>query len=118
MSVAAVKEYIGVPRDVVGNYHGNLLVYVTWDQHLLFAAPVIFPLAPDMKFGEVPKILAGIYAPHPDAAQIDWNRVEWFKSQQPWHPDYDKTVAENGIGHKEFIRLRTPGLTGIRGLGL
>jgi len=41
--------------------------------------------------------------------------VQWFKSGQPWQPDFGKTLAENGLGHKDAIRFRTPGLTGIRG---
>lgn len=118
MSVAAVKEYIGVPRDVAANYHGNLLVYVTWDKHLMFAAPFVFPVAPAMKFEEITAIIAGIVKDHPDAAKIDWSRTEWFKNQQPWRPDFAKTVAENGIAHKEFLRFRTPGLDGLGGSGI
>ena len=47
--------------------------------------------------------------------QIDWDRAEWFKSGQPWTPDHDKSLAENGLGHKDVIRFRTPGLTGFQG---
>jgi len=32
-------------------------------------------------------------------------------------PDRNKSLAENGIGHKDLIRLTTPGLDGIAGSG-
>lgn len=117
MSVAAVKEYIGVPRDVEANFNGLRLIYVTWDHHLLFAAPFCCPVPPGTKFEDFTKVIAGIIAPHPDAAKVDWSKVEWFKSYQPWKPDFNKTIAENGITHKEFLRFRTPGLNGLGGKG-
>ena len=49
------------------------------------------------------------------AQEIDWSKVEWLKSGQPWQPDVEKSLAENGLKHKDVIRLRTPGLTGIKG---
>ncbi len=61
------------------------------------------------------QILPGIYGYHPDFAKIDWSQVQWFKSGKPFQPDSAKTLAENGIGHKDLIRFRTPGLTGISG---
>jgi phenol hydroxylase P4 protein len=41
--------------------------------------------------------------------------VQWFKSGQPWTPDPAKSLEGNGLGHKDVIRFRTPGLTGIQG---
>ena len=57
----------------------------------------------------------GIFGAHPDFAKIDWGRAEWFKSGQPWKPDHAKSLAENGLGHKDVLRFRTPGLTGLSG---
>jgi phenol hydroxylase P4 protein len=51
----------------------------------------------------------------PDFKRIDWAQAEWFKSGQPFKPDFDKSLAENGLGHKDVIRFRTPGLAGIKG---
>ena len=50
-----------------------------------------------------------------NAAKIGWDSAEWFLSGQAFQPDMDKTMAENGIGHKSAIRFRTPGLTGLQG---
>jgi len=60
-------------------------------------------------------VLPGVYGYHPDFAQIDWAKAEWFKSGKPWQPDVEKSLAENGLKHKDVIRFRTPGLTGIKG---
>jgi phenol hydroxylase P4 protein len=82
----------------------------------MFCAPFCLPLPPSMPFEALIKeVLPGIYGYHPDFAKIDWTHVQWFKSGQPWVPDVKKTLAENGLKHKDAIRFRTPGLTGIKG---
>ena len=73
-------------------------------------------MPPSTTFRElVQGTLPGIYSAHPDFAKIDWGSAEWFLSGQAFQPDMDKTMAENGIGHKSAIRFRTPGLTGLQG---
>ncbi|MFZ4535147.1 phenol hydroxylase subunit P4 [Propionivibrio sp.] len=114
MPVAAIKEYIGVPRDTVANFNGKQLVYVSWDHHLLFASPFLLCLPPQTTFGElVNGPLAALTKPDPDAASVDWKKVEWLKSNQPWTPDFERSLADNGIGHKDQIRFRTPGLQSL-----
>ena len=114
MTVAAIKEYLAVPRDRVENYHGKQLVYVSWDRHLLFAAPFLLCLPPETPFGELVKGPLGMLVqPDPDAAAIDWTAVEWLKSNQPWTPDFNASLAANGIGHKDQLRFRTPGLNSL-----
>ncbi|HEY0832368.1 MAG TPA: phenol hydroxylase subunit P4 [Azospirillum sp.] len=111
MSVKALKEYVGVPRDRVENFHGKQLVYVSWDHHLLFAAPFLLCLPPETTFRDlVEGPLTALLRPDPDAAAIDWTKVEWLKSNHPWVPQFDRSLAANGIGHKDQIRFRTPGL--------
>ena len=39
--------------------------------------------------------------------------VEWLKSNQPWTPDFERSLVDNGIGHKDQIRMRTPGLASL-----
>jgi phenol hydroxylase P4 protein len=115
MSVVAVDRYEFAPRDVRENFPAPLL-YVGWDDHLMFTAPVCLPVPSDMVFGEfVTKVLPDVYGRHPDYADIDWSTVQWLKSGEPWTPDPTGSLADNGVGHKDVIRLRTPGLTGIRG---
>lgn len=115
MPVVSLKEYVGVPRDLVRNFNGKQLVYVSWDNHLLFAAPFLLCLPPETRFGElVDGPLAALVQPDPDAAAIDWTQVEWLKSNEPWTPDFSRSLADNGIGHKDQLRFRTPGLDTLR----
>ncbi|OIQ98183.1 phenol 2-monooxygenase [mine drainage metagenome] len=115
MTVVALKPYSFPPKDSVGKFPAPLL-YIGWEDHLLFCAPHCLPLPPDMPFSVLTEnVLPGVYSYHPDFAKIDWSKVEWFKSGQPFKPDASKSLADNGLGHKDVIRFRTPGLTGIHG---
>ncbi|MDY0329158.1 MAG: phenol hydroxylase subunit P4 [Thiomonas sp.] len=115
MTVAAVKPYAFPARDTVDKFPAPLL-YIGWEDHLMFGAPLCLPLPASMPFGTmVEKVLPDLFGEHPDFARIDWSKVEWFKSGRPLHPDPAKSLADNGIGHKDVIRLRTPGLAGIGG---
>jgi phenol hydroxylase P4 protein len=116
MAVTALKEYQFDPADKLENFHGNQLIYIGWDQHLLFCAPFCFPLPPAMPFRAfVEQVLPGAFGYHPEFKQIDWRTAQWLKSGEPFQPDWDKSLADNGLGHKDALRLRTPGLTGIQG---
>ncbi|MBN8487311.1 MAG: phenol hydroxylase subunit P4 [Burkholderiales bacterium] len=115
MAVAAIGNYAFAPKDPVEKFPAPLL-FIGWEDHLMFCAPFAVPFPPTLKFGDLCRgALQGLYGAHPEFAQIDWDRAEWFKSGQPWQPDHDKTLAENGLGHKDAIRFRTPGLSGFKG---
>lgn len=117
MPVVALKPGYQAPiADAEDKFHGNRLLYLGWEDHLLFCAPVCVPLPPSMPFGALVKeVLPGIYDSHPDFAQIDWDQVEWFQSGAPFVPDLNRSLADNGLVHKSVVRFRTPGLTGIAG---
>lgn len=116
MSVVSIGPYAFEPADREAVFHGNRLLYIGWDRHLLFCAPHCFPFAPSMSWREVVEnVLPGVYGYHPDFARIDWSCVEWLRGGEPWQPDLERTLEENGLGHKAVIRLRTPGLDGIGG---
>lgn len=114
--VALNPGYTGTVADTEDRFHGNRLLYIGWEDHLLFCAPVCLPLPPAMPFGAlIQDVLPGVYGSHPDFAQIDWTKVEWLDSGKPFTPDPAKSLADNGLGHKSAIRFRTPGLRGIGG---
>ncbi len=115
MSVVAIKPYRFPATDVRENFPAPLL-FIGWEDHLMFTSPVCLPLPPDMPFGAIgTAVLPGVYGYHPDFAKIDWASTQWFKSGEPWSPDPAKSLADNGLKHKDVIRFRTPGLTGIDG---
>lgn len=115
MSVVALKPYDFPARDRRENFPAPLL-FIGWEDHLMICAPVALPLPPETPFGALATaVLPGVYGFHPDFAKIDWDTVEWLKSGQPWSPDPAKSLQDNGLQHKDMIRFRTPGLTGIAG---
>ena len=118
MAVVAMKPgYMGDNRDAVEKFHGNQLLYVLWEDHRMFCAPFALPLPPSMSFGDfVTKVLPTTsYTAHPDWKEIDWDKVEWSYEGKPYQPDPKKSLADNGLVHKSFVRFRTPGLNGIAG---
>lgn len=118
MAVIAMKEYEFSPADTVDKFHGGMLLNVGWDGHLMFCAPYVYCLPPSTPFRDLcEKILAHSFGYHPDWAKVDFATVTWLKSGQPFVPDMSKTLAENGLKHKDALRFRTPGLTGIAGSG-
>lgn len=117
MAVIALKEgYTGEIRDRVENFHGKQLLFVGWEDHLMFCAPHCVPVEASTPFSAlIDTLLPAMYAAHPDWHKVDVNTIEWFRSGMPFKPAFDKSIAENGLGHKALIRFRTPGLTGING---
>ena len=115
MALTSTQKYIGVARDLQANFNGKQIVYVSWDHHLLFAAPFLCCVPPQMSFRElVEGPITQLTQPDPDAGSIDWAKVEWLKSNQPWTPDFAASLADNGIGHKDQISFCTPGLRSLR----
>lgn len=119
MAVTALREgYEGRNLDAVENFHGNIVVYLHWEQHLMFCAALAFPLPPAMPFGAiVSELIPEYYGPHPQCTEIDWSTVRWELDGQPFEPALDTAIAEQGIGHKSLLRFWTPGLDGIEGSG-
>lgn len=115
MTVKSIGAYTFPAKDGADKFPAPLL-YIGWDHHKMICAPICLPLPPDMPFGALAMdVFPGIYGVHPDFAKINWTTVQWLKSGQPWTPDANKSLAENGLKHKDVIRFRTPGLNGIQG---
>lgn len=115
-TIALKPGYAGPQQDTEDKFHGNRLLYICWDEHLLFCSPVALPLPPAMPFGALlTQVLPGVYGSHPDFANVDWSQAQWTHGGAPFKPDPDKSLADNGLVHKSVIRFRTPGLHGIRG---
>ncbi len=118
MSVVALdKQYADKVeiRDRLENFHGNQVVYVHWEDHLMFCAALAFPLPPGMPFGALVKeILPTYYGMHPDFAKIDWSKVRWMIDGIETSPRLEASLQDNGVGHKSIIRFWTPGLDGYK----
>jgi len=116
MSVCSLKPYQGIAADSVGHYHGQQLLYLSWDHHLMFAAPFVVCVPPGMRFQElIDTVLTPLITADPDAPQIRWDQVSWKMSNRPFSPLPTATLAENGIQHKAQLRFATPGLNALCG---
>jgi len=113
MAVKALYDYKYPAADTQDKFHGNQLLFVGWDDHFLFVAPLAFSVSPNIKFSDlVEQNLTFAYNRHPDWAKVDFSQAVWLKSGKPFQPDFSKTLAEQGIKHKDALRLQTPGLNG------
>jgi phenol hydroxylase P4 protein len=118
MSVKSIGDYPALVQDNVENFHGNQLVYVGWDHHLMIDSPRAFPLPPDMPFGAlVSEVLPAAYAPHPEWTEVDLAQAHWLLDGESFIPRMDASLSDNGIGHKSVVRFKTPGLNGIQASG-
>jgi phenol hydroxylase P4 protein len=118
MSVASLGEYKFKPADALENFKGKQLLYISWEKHRMFSRPMVLCMSPDTLFSEILNTtIPDAYSLHPDFEKIDWDKVTWIKSNESWVPDPSKSLADNGITHKELMRFTTPGLNGLLGYG-
>jgi phenol/toluene 2-monooxygenase (NADH) P4/A4 len=108
-----IGEYPLREADPERLFHGNRLIYLCWDNHLMYCAPFCVPLPPTLPFGALIRdVLPDMYGQHPEFEQIDWQRTVWMNSNKRFRPDFGKSLAHHGLEHKALIRFRTPGLDG------
>lgn len=121
MAIKTIGAYNPQVRDRVENFGGNYLVYASWDNHRLINSAMGFPLPPSMPFKIfMTEVLPLCYNDHPDFKDLDWDATEvnWFLNGEPFTPQLEKSLDENGIDHKSIIRFETPELKGINGVGI
>jgi len=64
---AITPDYHGDIKDARENYHGNLMVFIGWDHHLLFCSAKAVPLSPEITFAElIEKVMPDCFAQHPE----------------------------------------------------
>lgn len=118
MAVIAIDKYEFEPSDKAEQFHGAYIIYAGWDGHLLFSCPYAWPLPPTLPFAHfVHGPMAEAFGQHPDWERIDWATVRWTRNGAPFEPQMDKSIADNGLIHKDALRFETPGLDGLDGRG-
>lgn len=114
MAVTAIGDYHFAPRDHAGLYGESQIVYFCWNRHLLFAAPFITFVPKDMTLGQyLDEVVKPLIAPDPDSQGLDWTKAEWAVGPKSFVPDYEATLSDNGVGHKDKIIMSTPGLNSL-----
>lgn len=93
------------------------LLYLSWDEHMLFSAPLCVALALEKtSFAQLQRLLLPkLYGAHPDFSKINWPKTQWFYEGRMFTPKLDKSVADHAIRANGVLRFRTPGLEGVRG---
>lgn len=110
-----IGDYNFPTKDTEDKFFGNWLIYIAWENHLMFCAPFCLPLPTSLPFGAfVRDVLPQLYGEHTEFEQIDWQRVRWYESKQEFLPDFGKSLQQHGFGHKTLIRFVTPSLEGSR----
>ncbi|MFW1678111.1 phenol hydroxylase subunit P4 [Pontibacter sp. JAM-7] len=113
---AIVPDYQGQVRDRMENFNGNQLVYVGWDKHMMFCAAFAFSVPPELIFKAlIEEVMAEGFSPHPEYQQVNWATAEWLLDGQPFIPQMDVALKDQGIGHKSLLRFQTPELKGFQG---
>jgi len=116
---AITPDYKGEVLDKFENFHGNQVVYVGWDHHLMFCAAFAYPVSPDMPFKLlIEEVMPDSFSVHPEYVQINWETAEWLLDGQPFQPQWKVSLAEQGIGHKSALRFSTPELKGFHEAGV
>lgn len=120
MAVTAIRPgYTGKVMDKQANYGENILVFIGWDEHLLFCSAKAFPLPPAMSFADFKAgVLPEGFNQHPDFENIKWDEVEWNLNGEMITPTDGQTLEELGFDHKSLLRFKTPGLNGWKGTGV
>jgi phenol/toluene 2-monooxygenase (NADH) P4/A4 len=110
-----VGDYPLRQQDTEDKFYGKRLIYLSWENHLMYAAPFCVPLPPTLPFGALVRdVLPMLYGEHPEFESIDWQRAHWFNSSKRFIPDFGKSLEHHGLTHKSLIRFRTPALEGSR----
>lgn len=116
---AITPDYTGDIKDRVENFHGNQIVYVGWDHHLMFCAAFAYPLPPETPFRTLlEEVMPEAFSLHPEWDQIDWSTATWLLDGQPFEPQLDVAFKDQGIGHKSLLRFQTPNLKGYQDAGV
>jgi len=101
--------------DNADHFYNNWLIYICWENHLMYCAPFCVPLPPSLPFGAlVGDLMPELYGEHPEFEQIDWQRTKWFDSDKQFRADFGKSLEHHGLRHKSLIRFNTPALEGSR----
>lgn len=116
---AITPDYKGAVLDKRENFGENQVVYVGWDHHLMFCAAFAYPVPPSMPFRALfSEVMPSTFSLHQEFEKINWDTAEWLLNGEPFIPQMDATLEEQGIGHKSLLRFHTPELKGYQGAGV
>ena len=97
MGVAANQRIRIRAADRQDKFHGAQLLYIGWEDHLMFCAPFAFPVPADHAFRRHRRrVLPGASATTRTSRRSTGRRPSGSSPGKPWAPDFDKSLADNG----------------------
>jgi len=116
MPTVSIGPYDFAPRDRVENFHGNQLVHLLWEKHLMFASPITVPLPPPMPFAAVIasccRLCTGNIPTSPRSTGARWNGNSTAQRSLLIGA---RRSPRRGSGTSRCCAFRTPGLNGLAG---
>ena len=101
MSVIALNEgYTGEIRDREENFHGKQLLFIGWEDHLMFCAPHCIPVeAGDaVRRARRRSAFRRCIRRIPTGERSMFGEIEWFRSGERVHARFRQELGENGLG--------------------
>ncbi|WP_299183989.1 phenol hydroxylase subunit P4 [uncultured Neptuniibacter sp.] len=116
---AITPDYKGEVLDKQENFNGNQVVYVGWDHHMMFCAAFAYPVPPEMSFKTLlHEVIPEAFSLHEEFSSVNWETTEWLLDGQPFIPQMDVSLKEQGVNHKSLLRFQTPELKGFQNAGV
>ena len=107
MAIKSIGEYSFPSKSRQELYGDDQLVHVWWRDNPWFCAAVTHRAPKAMSFGDFwAQMVAPWAAGDPDFAESKgWADFAWTLSGAPFTPDPDKSLAEQGVGHKDVLSM-------------
>jgi phenol hydroxylase P4 protein len=114
MAVKAISEYTAIPNDLVENFNGMQLLYIQWQNHLMFCAPFALLVSPDATLPDVfASHIQPAIVPHPEGIKVKYDDIQWMLNGEPFKPNSIDSLLSQGMDHKSMLIMTTPGLNGL-----
>ncbi len=85
----------------------------------MFCSAFAYPVPPMMLFKQLlTEVIPAAFSLHEEFSRINWETAEWLLDGQPFIPQMDVSLTEQGILHKSLLRFQTPELTGFQQAGV
>ena len=81
--------------------------------------PAAYRVAPDLTLRDfIEQMFKPDHDHHPEIVALDLTQLRWTLDSQPWQPQLDKSLRDNGVTHMSYLSFYQPGLDGFNGNGI
>lgn len=106
MAVVAISDYVFESSSRQELYGDDQLVHIWWKGNPYFVAASCFRFPKAMPWGVmVNDVLKGFFTADPDFVPESLDSVQWIIDDKAVTPDPEKSLEENGVGHKSLVQF-------------